>query len=90
VFEVSGVIEDLRVIGDGTHARVRIDLGQQSLSGVWFNFRQNNQAPMPVAVGDEVACAFMLKATDFGGVRKCEMQVVWLEKTDRHLQNAIA
>ena len=78
VFELTGVLQDLRVIGDGTHARIQIAYATQVLSGVWFSFRQNNQAPLPVQVGDKVHCAFMLKANDFGGVRRCEIQVVWL------------
>lgn len=79
VFEIGGILEDLRVIGDGTHARISINYEAQILNGVWFNFRPNNQDPMPVQVGDTVHCAFMLKANDFGGVRRCEIQVVCLK-----------
>jgi single-stranded-DNA-specific exonuclease len=80
VFELQGVLQNLRVIGDGTHARVEIAYEKQHLSGVWFNFRQNSQQPLPVQIGDNISCAFMLKANDFGGVRRCEIQVVALSK----------
>lgn len=78
VFQLTGVLDTLRFIGDGTHARIELMFEQQRLSGVWFGCRQNDQAPLAVQVGDMVNCAFMLKANDFGGVRRCEIQVVHL------------
>lgn len=78
VFQLDAVLENIRAIGDGTHARVELTVGAQRLNGVWFGFRQHSQAPMPVAAGDRVSCAFMLKGNDFGGIKRCEIQVVWL------------
>lgn len=78
VFQLNAVLENIRAIGDGTHARVELTVGTQRLNGVWFGFRQHSQAPMPVAAGDKVSCAFMLKGNDFGGIKRCEVQIVWL------------
>ncbi len=74
VFEVSAVLESFRTIGDGSHARLELSVGSQKINGVWFNFQ-----PI-VAIGDTVRCAFSLKGNDFGGIRRCEIQVLWLSK----------
>lgn len=74
IFEIQGRLENLRTIGDGTHARIEISLQNKRISGVWFNFRSTAQ------VGDQVRCAFTLRANDFGGTRRCEIQVAWLAK----------
>jgi len=74
VFEVTAVLESFRTIGDGSHARLELRVGQQRINGVWFSFQST------VVVGDTVRCAFTLKSNDFGGVRRCEIQVLWLSK----------
>lgn len=73
VFEVTAILESLRVIGDGSHARIELQLDQQRIVGVWFNYRVTAQ------VGDLVHCAFSLRSNDFGGTRRCEIQVIWLK-----------
>jgi len=74
VFEVTAVLESFRTIGDGSHARLELRVGQQRINGVWFSFQST------ATVGDTVRCAFSLKVNDFGGVRRCEIQVLWLSK----------
>jgi single-stranded-DNA-specific exonuclease len=74
VFEVTAVLESFRTIGDGSHARLELRVGQQRISGVWFSFQPT------AVVGDTVKCAFSLKSNDFGGIRRCEIQVLWLSK----------
>lgn len=74
VFEITAIIENLRTIGDGSHARLELQVGMQRINGVWFSFQ-------PTAViGDTVRCAFILKSNDFGGMRRCEIQILWLSK----------
>lgn len=74
VFEVTAVLESFRTIGDGSHARLELRIGEQRVTGVWFSFQPT------ATVGDTVCCAFSLKGNDFGGVRRCEIQVLWLSK----------
>jgi len=76
VFELNGILENFRVIGDGTHARITLLVGTQMFSGVWFSFRTNSQAELPLRVGDKVSCVFSLQSNDFGGIKRCEIQVV--------------
>jgi len=78
VFELHGTLENLRVIGDGTHARVEIVTDHQIFNGVWFTFRHAPEHEWPVQIGQQIHCAYMLRANDFGGQRRCEIQVVWL------------
>lgn len=73
IFEITARLESLRVIGDGSHARIELQLEQGRIAGVWFNYRTTAQ------IGDLVHCAFSLRGNDFGGTRRCEIQVVWLE-----------
>lgn len=81
IFEVHGVLNNLRSIGDGTHARIEILVEQHLYKGVWFGFRQQATDPLPVNTGQQVQCAFMLKGNDFGGVKSCELQVVCLRES---------
>lgn len=74
VFEITAVLESFRTIGDGSHARLELSVGQQRIRGVWFSFQPT------VVIGDTVRCAFILKSNDFGGIRRCEIQVLWLSK----------
>ncbi len=76
VFELSGVLNNFRRIGDGSHARIDIILPQQQrVSGVWFNFRADT-----AQIGEQVKCAITLKNNEFGGIKRCEFQVVYLCK----------
>ncbi len=76
VFEIFGVLTSWRLIGDGTHARLELDCDGRRISGVWFNF------PASVSgdewVGEQVGCVASLRVNEFGGARKCELQVAWL------------
>ncbi len=69
IFEVQGVLLNFRTIGDGSHARIELKIHEQRIGGVWFNFKN------PVQVGDHVRCIFSLRANDFGGIKRCELQV---------------
>lgn len=73
IFEITAKLDAIRSIGDGTHARIELQLEQQRISGVWFNYRNTAQ------IGDIVRCAFNVKRNDFGGTSRCEMQVIWVE-----------
>lgn len=75
VFELNGILENFRVIGDGTHARISLLVNKQIYNGVWFSFRTNSQAELPLQVGDKVSCVFSLQGNDFGGIKRCEIQV---------------
>lgn len=73
IFEIDAVLESLRTIGDGTHARLDLRVGDKLVSGVWFGFKQTAN------IGDHVRCAFMLRSNEFGGNKRCEIQVVHLD-----------
>jgi len=82
VFQIEALLTDFRVIGDGTHARVSLSVTGQLFNGVWFGFRQNSQSSLPLQVGDAVSCTFSLQGNDFGGIKRCEIQVVSMSKLD--------
>jgi len=80
VFNVNAVVLALSVIGDGTHARIVLDIDGKPQRGVWFNFRQTNTDPLPVAVGDSVVAVFALKLNAYAGKRTCELQIHMLQR----------
>lgn len=79
IFEVKGVLTEFRVIGDGRHARVALQVKDKRLQGVWFNFRANEQEEFIWQSGLEVTCILSVRANNFGGVERCEIQVAWME-----------
>lgn len=69
VFEINGTLLNFRTIGDGSHARVELKVQDQRIGGVWFNFKNQIQT------GESVRCVFSLRSNDFGGIKRCEIQV---------------
>ena len=80
VFEARAKLQQLRVIGDGTHARVTLELQGGQFSGVWFGMRQSVESPIPFNAGDLVKVAYALKLNDFNNVQKCELQIAAMQK----------
>lgn len=80
-FEWIGELQDLRWIGDGTHARVTLkDLKQnKSMAGVWFSARTESQPTIPVTVGSQVRVVFLPKANHFRGRVTFDLQVLHME-----------
>ena len=76
IFQSQGYIEQIKLIGDGTHARVAISLDDNCFQGVWFNFRQNIHAPILVQEGDLVNCIFSLRANVFKNKCSCELNII--------------
>lgn len=72
VFEIIAKLQELRTIGDGSHARVSLKLPNKVLRGVWFNYQTT------ATVGQQVHCAFSLHRNTFGGNTRCEIQVAWM------------
>lgn len=72
VFELIATLQELRPIGDGSHARVGLQLPNKLLRGVWFNYQPT------ASVGQQVHCAFSLRRNNFGGTARCEVQVAWM------------
>lgn len=78
LFEIEGILAELRVVGDGTHAKILLDIQGKRVSGIWFGMRQNATAPLPVLTGATVKVACILKVNHFSGKRNLDVQVVHL------------
>ncbi len=76
IFECEAILKELRFIGDGTHARVLLEIEGVRLKGVWFKLRQTTQAVVPLGVGDVVKAAFSLKANIFRNQRTLEIHIM--------------
>lgn len=74
-FELTARLANFRVIGDGTHARVELVYASRKIGGVWFGFRANSDAPIPVHIGREVRACVSLQVSDFGGVSRTELLI---------------
>lgn len=76
IFELEGLIKDLRPVGDGTHARVTLEINNRSYIGIWFSARPTGTHPFPVKVNQNVQCAFTLRENIFRGKRTADIQIV--------------
>lgn len=70
VFEMLGVLSAIRTIGDGTHARLEVNVAGKKINAVWFNF---NSA---FKVGDSIKIAYSMRLNDFNGRVSCDLQVI--------------
>lgn len=80
LFESKAVLQEFKTIGDGTHARVVLNIDGLVMRGVWFSFRTHVDEHILFSGGENVICAFNLTSNAWGGIKKCELQVAWLEK----------
>ena len=79
VFQANAKLINLRIIGDGTHARVTLDISGKIHQGVWFSMRQSNTEPIKFKIGEQVTVVYSLKENNFNDTRKCELQVVCMQ-----------
>ena len=79
IFQAKARLLNLKVIGDGTHARVTLEIKGTSLQGVWFGMRQAVTEPIAFKIGDTVQIAYSLKLNEFNGAKKCELQIVTMQ-----------
>ena len=79
VFEIIAHLKEIRMIGDGTHARVVLESDGVKMSGVWFKMRQTVHSSISVNVGEKVKVAFSLKANTFRQRRTLDMHIAHME-----------
>ena len=76
-FEATVKILGVKLIGaEQIHLRLTCQLPSQTLDGIWFNFRRNRDAPMPIVANQTVKIAFSLRCNQFRGVKRLEMMIV--------------
>jgi len=75
LFKIEAILEDFRIIGDGTHARVVLNSNNYRLRGVWFSFRQNSDSSINFVPGALVECAFIPVENIYQGLRRAEIQI---------------
>ncbi len=81
VFELNACLKEIRFIGDGTHARIRLEADGVYLTGVWFKMRQTMQSPIFIKLGDYVKVAFSVKENVFANRRTIDIHIVHMEHT---------
>lgn len=79
VFEISGILKELRPVGDGTHAKVLLEVSGIWIRGIWFNMRPNRDEPLPLVLDQKVQCACILKENHFSGKKNLEVQIVHMD-----------
>ena len=92
IFQTQAKLINFRTIGDGTHARVILEIKDNKddkgnkdnknniYNGVWFGMRQSIDEPITVNVGDNVVVAYSLRLNEFNGAKKCELQIIYMQK----------
>lgn len=82
VFELKGILKEIRSIGDGTHARVTLEVAGLQYSGIWFGLRMSSMEPFPVTAGDVVQFAFSLKENNFRQHKSLDIHIVYMHTSE--------
>lgn len=80
IFELKfATIKDIRLMGDGTHARILLEANNRFITGVWFKIRQAAGDTLPIKVAEKVNVAFSLKANYFREEPTLDMNIIYME-----------
>ncbi len=80
IFHNMAIVKDIKIIGDGTHARVNLNIEGRIFRGVWFSMRHTADAPCLFVKNDKVMCAFSLLKNTFGNKKSCELQIIGMQR----------
>lgn len=80
IFDNIGTIKQVKLIGNGTHARIDLSIDGKIFKGVWFNMKQSIDAPEIFKLNDRVKCAFSVIENNFNARKTCELQIIGMEK----------
>jgi single-stranded-DNA-specific exonuclease len=80
IFELQAQVKEIRMIGDGTHARILLESEGKSIAGVWFKIRQTPTGYIPIKIEENVKVAFTLKANYFRNDRTLDIHIHQVEK----------
>ena len=75
VFEGEFDVEEVKIIGNGTHLRLRLRSGDQVLAAIWFSAIAEGGAP-PVTPGQRARLVYSLQANEYRGERTVQAQVI--------------
>ena len=73
VFRADGRVLDLRPVGDGSHLKLSIGLGQDRCDAIWFGAVRDGVRP--VAIGQRVRLAFELDANTFRDETRLQLRI---------------
>lgn len=76
IFELTGILRDLRAVGDGSHIRVNLEAEGRYYNGIWFSAKGSQEETLPVVVGEKVRLAFSLRENNYLGNRSLDIQIV--------------
>jgi single-stranded-DNA-specific exonuclease len=80
VFHNVATISDIKIIGDGTHAKVDLNIEGKNFRGIWFNMRHHIEAPCLFMKNDQVTCAFSLIENNFRNSKNCELHIIGMQR----------
>ncbi len=76
VFELQAELKAIRMIGDGTHARLSLASDNSLFNGIWFKCKNAKDDPLPAAVGQSYRVVFVLKDNIYQNKRSLDIQVL--------------
>jgi len=82
IFCLSGVLEEFRPMGNGTHARVIINSEAKHITGVWFNFRFDANIAHHFTNGMQVRAVFTLRENTYQGLTRADLNIITLVQED--------
>lgn len=76
VFEGQATLQQVKYVGDGTHAKVALVMAGRPVEGIWFRVRNHPDDPEPIHPGDELSIAFQLTRNRFRGRVTLNVQIL--------------
>jgi single-stranded-DNA-specific exonuclease len=80
IFHNTAIINEIKIIGDGTHAKFHLNIDGKIFKGVWFNMRHSPHEPCCFVKHDKVICAFRLLENNFANNKNCELQIINMQR----------
>ena len=82
IFEQLGFLREIKPVGDGTHARVKLEIEGSLQMAIWFSARPSKDLPFTFQEGDFVKIAFSVRENNFRGNRSVDLQIVHMSLLD--------
>ncbi|PCH55071.1 MAG: single-stranded-DNA-specific exonuclease RecJ, partial [Legionellales bacterium] len=82
LFELQGMLLEFKPVGDGTHARLLLELSGTKVAGIWFGMRKNSTDPLPVAADNMVTLVAAVAINEFRGFKSLQLNIAYMQYTD--------
>ncbi len=83
-FEANAHVMSCQPVGDGTHLKLTLHIGAQSIDAIWFGAREDALDTLPVQAGQKVHVAFACNINRFRGEVRFNPQILYCQPEHIH------